>query len=102
MGGAMVLVPHGVHAEVADFFDEGWDLKTSHVIVASQLESEVLGAVDEAQKALVRSERRNTKFARKAITVPDDVAVELSEDPVEYHVKKTFVHVHLPSSMRSA
>ena len=99
-----MLVPLGVHAAVASFFDEGQDLKASHVVGTPRLEVQIHSAVDTATEALLRNERKSTKFKRESITVPEhrlasDLSVELSEDRAEYQVHRTFVHVPLPGSM---
>ncbi|CAK0897775.1 unnamed protein product, partial [Prorocentrum cordatum] len=67
----------------AGFFDEGWDLKCSHVVVTAELESKVHDAVDAAHKAAPRNERGSNTVNRNPIVVPElkfmsDASVELS------------------------
>merc|ERR1712232_519281 len=60
--GAMICVPRGDYAAVANFFDEEWDLAASHVVVvAPDSESKIHSSVDAAKEALPRSQRRSTK-----------------------------------------
>jgi len=108
--GAKIFVAPEVFTTIVQYFeDEGWELKTSHVIVAKGLEEKVRDVVETARAAVTKRERGSCKIKdRTELSVPidhDDVSqasATLSEDVPVYVVKRTFVHIPIPSSISSA
>ena len=105
--------------------DSGWDLKARHVVVTSDLVQCVIGIVDRARENTPRGKRTSSKLLKRqmevnipqaapspaaaaaaAATAPAPATCDRLDDSsdreVPYIVKRTLVHVPLPSSMRSA
>eukprot|EP00415_Alexandrium_ostenfeldii_P000521 UN0521 len=83
-------------------------LKTSHIVVSADLEDKVMAVVNVAREAATRRERGSCKVQdRTECLVDDQEAHQLPGSPAagtipRYEVKRTFIHVPIPSSMRSS
>jgi hypothetical protein len=70
---------------------EGMDLQPRHIIVSSEFESAVTGVIEGARRVSIK--RRRIIGKTKPL---------FCEDPVAYvHVKRTFIHLEMPSSLPS-
>lgn len=81
------------------------ELKTSHVIVADYLEEKVTAVVEAARAVATRAQRGSCKLKdRVELIMPatQDSASPTPMDDLAYIVKRTFIEITIPSSMRSA
>eukprot|EP00931_Biecheleriopsis_adriatica_P116537 TRINITY_DN92172_c0_g1_i1.p1 TRINITY_DN92172_c0_g1~~TRINITY_DN92172_c0_g1_i1.p1 ORF type:complete len:551 (-),score=103.83 TRINITY_DN92172_c0_g1_i1:100-1752(-) len=106
--GAKIFVKPDTYEAVAQHFDESWELKTSHVIVAMGLKDKVLNAVNKALAQASKQERGTAKVKYQeqldiplGRIAPSQAAMPPDETP-DYVVKHTFVHVPTSGSMRSS
>jgi len=109
--GAKIFVAPDIYEAVKQHLDKGGSkLTTSHVVVAADLEDKVRTVVDTARQAATRRERGSCKLKFHAeLTIfqsREEVSQTLAEEPlgrvVDVLVNRTFVHIPIPSSMRSA
>jgi len=108
-GAKMSVAPEVFGAVVQYLENELWELKTSYVIVAKDLEEKVRAVVKTAREVATRREHGNCKVkshTELSIPLSHEVAAETSTSPgynmPAFIVKRTFVHVPIPSSMCSA
>jgi len=91
---------------VQHLVQNGWDLKARHVVVASDLLHRVLAVVERARVETPRRVRGSFKIKSQTevnVHIPEaDDCNDVEERGILYIVKRTFVHVPFPSSMRSA
>merc|ERR1712037_749035 len=100
-----IFVPPEVfEAVVQHLEDEGWELKTSHIIYTQELEGKIKAVVETAREATTRSVRGSLKVeAQIEVNVPlvHDVVSRALAEPDDwepaYIVKQTFIHVSVPN-----
>jgi hypothetical protein len=109
--GAKIFVdPQAFQAVVQHLEEEGWELKKSHVIVAKDFENKVRAVVEAARDATARREHGNCKVkshTELSIPLSHEMTSETSTlppacDMPAFILKRTFVHVPIPSSMWSS
>jgi len=103
--GAKIFVAPEVYLTVVQHLEEqGRELKTSHVVVARDLEEKILSVVEAARASATKRERGGSCHVKVRDELnASTMATGSAEDgnmPL-YFVKKTFVHVPIPSSMRT-
>lgn len=104
-GAKCFLAPHVFHAAIATISEQGIAMGKRHVVVDADMEPVVKDVLDTAQRQLSRRERGSFKMKGRAeFNVPVDAeteeTLESRSDPCIV-VKRTFIHVQLPNSMRS-
>merc|ERR1719221_2229113 len=88
--GAKVFVRPDQHAAVISAVQD-LDLKPRHIVVSQEIESLVTGVIE-------RVKRTSVKRRRVAVTAPS-----YSEEPhVVVEIRRTFIHLEIPSSLQSA
>lgn len=91
--GAKIFVPPDAFLPVVRHLGmHNLTLKSSHVVVSADLEEKVLSVVQVAREAATRRERGSCKVAER---------IGMDAAP-EYKTKRTFIHVHVPSSLLSS
>ncbi|CAE7836356.1 unnamed protein product [Symbiodinium sp. CCMP2592] len=96
--GAYIFVPVDMHAAVQDQIEEeGLILGPADVLVSEELEGAVTGAIC----CLPRKHKVNVE-SRQASTLPAQQSdLTAQEDPFPIKIERTFIHVKIPSSLRT-
>jgi len=108
-GAKIFVAPEDFQAVVQHLSEGSWRLKGSHVVVAAALEEQVRAVVERARATTSKRERgRGSCTVKDRIEVdvhlshygvPETAATAASSTP--FLVKRTFVHIPIPNSMRS-
>jgi len=104
--GAKIFVPPEAFVTVERYFKmQGLQLKTSHIVVSADMERKVMAVVEAAREAATRRESGSCKVTKRmevsveeANESPQPTTIEAA---LRYEVKRTFVHVPIPSSLCS-
>merc|ERR1712083_99721 len=111
MGGARCLVAPELFEAVVDILREQRpDLDKRHIVVSEEFEDTVKQVVERSRLAVPRPKRGSFKMkGRTEVDVPASSTANVSPPsrladglPDFVLVKRTFIHVPVPSSMRSA
>lgn len=106
--GAKILVPDETLQTVVTFLEEeGWELKTSHVVVVADLEIDVTTAVEEARKKTSKRERGGSckveAHVELSIPVSQDIdpnnAAVSADEAEPFCVRRSFVDIPVPFSL---
>jgi len=107
--GAKCFAPPSLFPGVVQALHDGKiELDRRHVVVAQEIEGVVKRAIENGQQLTTRRERGSFKMkARTEINLPSEHDAQQPEQqdlvcPPLQLVKRTFIHVPVPSSMRSA
>lgn len=101
--GAKIFVPPEAFLQVTRHLEmQGLKLKTSHVVISADLEDKLMAVVEAAREVATRRERGSCKVkSRMELSVKDEDHVRSGATVPHYEVKRTFIHVPIPSSMHS-
>jgi len=107
--GAKIFVPPEAFIQITRHLElQGLQLKTSHVVVSVDLEKKVMAVVEAARNVATRRERGSCKVEnRMELNIADEEVHKLPALSVagaipRYEVRRTFIHVPIPSSMHSS
>eukprot|EP00418_Pyrodinium_bahamense_P073376 CAMPEP_0179088066 /NCGR_PEP_ID=MMETSP0796-20121207/40047_1 /TAXON_ID=73915 /ORGANISM="Pyrodinium bahamense, Strain pbaha01" /LENGTH=362 /DNA_ID=CAMNT_0020785583 /DNA_START=58 /DNA_END=1146 /DNA_ORIENTATION=+ len=105
--GAKIFVPAEVYLPVVRHLEaQGLRLRTSHVVVAVDLEEKLMGVVEAARQAASKRERGTCKVKERVELKTSDAASSkmppAADVAFRFEVKRTLIHVPIPNSMHSS